>query len=185
MTDANKPADVTIAEDSVTLSGEEYRGLRRSSGILSDAELRKKLRWLEYANSGQTTPLVGISERDEFVIVDADPVHADRKTLEIQKSSEFDVDGDQYEGILYRVWFRVRDPETVKKIYSVERPRDPAVRTYVADTVDLGTGATNERTVRTSVESDPVPTTTADFQLYPRPEPGVFDERLPRGTERR
>jgi transposase-like protein len=37
MTDANESADATIAEDSVTLSGEECRRLRRSSGILSDA----------------------------------------------------------------------------------------------------------------------------------------------------
>jgi hypothetical protein len=170
------PVDVTVTEDSVTLSGEECRRLRRSSRILSDTELRKKLRWLEYAKSGPTPPCIGISEGEEFVVVDLDPVHADRKTLEVPRTAEFGIDGKRHEGVLYRVWFRTRDPETVKKIYAVELPQQDPARTYVAETVNLESGTTNECVVRTSVESEPVPTTTADFQLYPRPEPGVFDE---------
>lgn len=183
MTDAIRTADVTIAEGSVTLSSEECRRLRRSSRILSDPELRKKLRWLEYAKSGRTTPLVGAGERGEFVVVDADPVYAPRKTLEIPKTSEFAIDGDQYEGVLYRVWLRVGDPEKVKKVYSVERPQQSTARTYVVDVLNLETGTATERVVRTSAESDPIPTTTADFQLYPRPEVEVFDEKLPTGTD--
>lgn len=176
MTDATDSTDVIIADDSVSLSSEECRRLRRSSRILSDTELRKKLRWLEYAKSGRTPPRIGISEREEYLIVDLDPVHADRKTLEVPRTAEFGIDEERYEGVLHRVWFRTRDPETVKKIYAVELPQQDPARTYVAKTVNLESGTTNECVVRTSVESDPVPTTTADFQLHPQPEPGVFDE---------
>lgn len=175
MTSTPNAMDVIITDESVTLSSTDYRHLRQSSDILSRPTLRKKLRWLEYATADETPPVIRIHTRDEGVVVDIDPVYTTRKTLEVSHTPDGQIEGEPYEGVLYRIWFRVRHPERVKTVYAIETSQEERIRRYTVTTVNLDTGDEEQSVVRTSVESDPIPATTADFQLYPHPERGVFD----------